>query len=158
MGALAARAFVASALVALISPPAEGAQHDEHPFVMPGPPQKVIPAPSPWLTGAQLLQQLDPPHDAPGREAMIREAVKYIMGVYDVSESALWCYTDYKLRPRPKQPPDIMRASAIGYLRKQPPNVLRGRAAVLIVQMWQSKWPCPPDGCCPSVADDEGRR
>lgn len=153
MDSRAALKVLAIVLLAVITSRAATAQHDEHPFVMPGTPEKVIPAPSPWLTGAQLLQQLAPPQNAPGREAMIREAVRYIMGVYDVSESALWCYTDYKLRPTPKEQPEAMRKRAITYLRRQPAKQLNGRAAVLIIRMWQERWPCPPDGCCPTARD-----
>jgi len=60
---------------------------DEHPFIMPGTPAKTIPAPTPWFTGAQLLRQLQLPEHV--------DAVKYVMGVYDATESGLWCYTDY---------------------------------------------------------------
>lgn len=154
MGATSALRLVAFIYVASIAPcTLAAAQHGEHPLVMPGTPEKVIPAPSPWLTGSQLLQQLDPPHNAPSREATIREAVRYMMGVYDVSESALWCYTDSKLRPTPKQEPEAMLKSAITYLRKQRAKELNGRAAVLIIRMWQERWPCPPDGCCPTVKE-----
>jgi hypothetical protein len=119
------------------------AQDDEHPFVMPGTPAKTIPAPSPWYTGAQLLRALEQPEHA--------EAVKYVMGVYDATESGLWCYTDYKPRPTPKQPPETMRRQAIDFLNRLPHVRLKERGAALVIEMWQTKWPCPPDGCCPGL-------
>lgn len=122
---------------------------DEHPFQMPGTPAKVVPAPTPWLTGEQLLLQLDPPANAPGRQSMIDGATGYLKGNFDATESGLWCYTDGKRRPTPKQTPDAMRASVIAHLRTQSHRALQGKAAVLVVQMWQDKWPCSPDGCCP---------
>lgn len=119
------------------------AQDDEHRIVMPGTPAKTIPAPTPWLSGAQLLHQLEQPEHA--------EAVKYVMGVYDATESGLWCYTDYKPRPTPKQPPEAMRKQAIEFLRRLPRARLKERGAALVIEMWQTKWPCPPDGCCPGL-------
>lgn len=119
------------------------AQDDEHPFVMPGTPAKTIPAPAPWLTGAQLLRQLEQPEHT--------EAVKYVMGVFDATESGLWCYTDYKRRPTPKQPPEVMRKQLTGFLRHLPRARLEERGAALVIEMWQTKWPCPPDGCCPGL-------
>jgi hypothetical protein len=119
--------------------PASRAQDDEHPFIMPGTPAKTIPAPSPWLTGAQLLQQLEQ-GDA--------GAVEYLKGVFDATESSLWCYTGrthVKLR---KQPPEVMRADAVAFLRKLPAAQRKDRASDLLVRMWQIRWPCPPDNCC----------
>jgi hypothetical protein len=113
---------------------------DEHPFIMPGMPAKTVPAPSPWLTGAQLLRRL---------EAGDANTVEYLKGVYDATESGLWCYTDYKRRPTPKQAPDAMRRQAIAFLRRLPRARLKKRGAALVIEMWQTKWPCPPDGCCP---------
>jgi hypothetical protein len=113
---------------------------DEHPFIMPGTPAKTIPAPSPWLTGAQLLQQL---------ERGDASAIEYLKGVYDATESGLWCYTSRKHVKLRKQSPEAMRVDAVAYLRQSPASKLKARAAVLIVQMWQDRWPCPPDGCCP---------
>jgi hypothetical protein len=113
---------------------------DEHPFIMPGTPAKTVPAPSPWLTGAQLLRRLEE-GDA--------GAVEYVKGVYDATESGLWCYTDRRQIKLRKQSPEAMRTDAISYLRRQRATKLRERAAVLIVRMWQDRWPCPPDFCCP---------
>jgi hypothetical protein len=114
-------------------------QDDEHPFIMPGTPEKTVPAPSPWLTGAQLLRQLEQ------RDA---GAVEYLKGVFDATESGLWCYTSRKHMKLRKQSPEAMRTDAMTYLRQWPASKLKERAAVLIVQMWQDRWPCPPDGCC----------
>jgi hypothetical protein len=134
------RGAAALALVlAATSMPVSQAQEDDHPFIMPGTPAKTVPAPSPWLTGAQLLRQL---------EQADASAVEYLKGVYDATESGLWCYTDRKHVKLRKQPPDTMRADAVSYLRKVPAAKLKDRAAVLIVRMWQERWPCPPDGCC----------
>lgn len=134
----------------LLASASKAQNHDEeHPFRMPGTPSKVVPAPTPWLTGAQLLRQLDPSAQTPNRQALINEATKYLMGVYDATESGLWCYTDGRPRPTLKQPPDTMRANTLSYLRKLPKEKLKEKAAVLVVNMWQYTWPCPPDGCCP---------
>lgn len=119
--------------------PASQAQDDEHPFIMPGTPAKTIPAPSPWFTGAQLLQKLER-----GDAGM----VEYLKGVFDATESGLWCYTDYKPRPAPKQSPEAMRKQAVEFLRRLPRVRLKERGAALVIEMWQTKWPCPPDGCC----------
>ncbi len=116
------------------------AQVDEHPLIMPGTPAKTIPAPSPWLTGEQLLRQLERPNET--------QAIQYIKGVFDATESGLWCYTARNHIRLRKQEPAVMRAETLAYLRKQPSKKLRDRAAVLIVQMWQERWPCPPDSCC----------
>ncbi|MFJ1470076.1 Rap1a/Tai family immunity protein [Massilia orientalis] len=106
---------------------------------MPGTPAKSVPAPSPWRTGAQLLRQLER-----GDEG----AVEYIKGVYDATESGLWCYTSRKHVKLRKQPPETMRADVVAYLRKLPATQQKVRAAELLVRMWQIRWPCPPDGCC----------
>lgn len=130
---------------------AQGHDHGQHPFVMPGTPAKTIPAPAPWLTGEQLLKRLDPPQNTPNRQPTIDEAVKYLMGVYDATESGVWCYTDSRPRPMPKQPPEVMRKAAVAYLRKLQPQQRLGKAAALMVHMWQQSWPCPPSGCCPGL-------
>lgn len=133
-------AVLLSLMLAAASVPASQVPDDEHPFIMPGTPRKTIPAPSPWLTGAQLLRQLEEGDDG---------AVQYLKGVYDATESGLWCYTDHRQIKLRKQSPETMRAEAMAYLRKRSAVKLRERAAVLIVRMWGERWPCPPDGCCP---------
>ena len=127
-------------LLAAASVPAAQVPDDEHPFIMPGTPAKTIPAPAPWLTGAELLRRL---------EQGDVDAVEYLKGVYDATESGLWCYTDYKRRPTPKQSPEVMRKQAIKFLRGLPRRRLKERGAPLVIEMWQTKWPCPPDGGCP---------
>lgn len=127
-------------MLAAASTPALQAQDDEHPFVMPGTPAKTIPAPSPWLSGEQLLRRLEQ-GDA--------GAVEYVKGVFDSTESSLWCYTGrahVKLR---KQSPEAMRADAVAFLRKLPAAQRKERASDQLVRMWQIRWPCPPDNCCP---------
>jgi hypothetical protein len=113
---------------------------DEHPFIMPGTPAKTVPAPSPWLTAGDLLRRLEQ-GDA--------GAIQYVKGVYDATESGLWCYTGrthVKLR---KQSPEAMRRDATAYLRKLKAAQRKERASDHLVRMWQERWPCPPDGCCP---------
>jgi hypothetical protein len=113
---------------------------DEHPFIMPGTPAKTVPAPSPWLTAGDLLRRLEQ-GDA--------GAIQYVKGVYDATESGLWCYTGrthVKLR---KQSPEAMRRDATAYLRKLKAVQRKERASDHLVRMWQERWPCPPDGCCP---------
>ncbi len=129
-------------LLAAASVPASQVPDDEHPFIMPGTPAKTIPAPTPWLTGAQLLQKLER-----GDSGM----VEYLKGVFDATESGLWCYTDYKPRPTPKLSPEAMRKQAVEFLRGLPRGRLKERGAALMIEMWQIKWPCPPDGCCPGL-------
>lgn len=111
-------------------------------------PEKTVPAPVPWLTGAQLLARLDPPAGAPGRKTGIERATTYLMGVYDATESGLWCYTDKRPRPTPKQAPEVMRAATVAYLRRLQAGELKEKASVLVVRMWRETWPCPPEGCC----------
>lgn len=145
MGAVSNVRSAAAALALMLaaaSVPASQPQDDEHPFIMPGTPEKTIPAPSPWFTGAQLLQKLE--RGDPGM-------VEYLKGVFDATESGLWCYTDYKPRPTPKQSPDAMRKEAVEFLRRLPRARLKQRGAALVIEMWQIKWPCPPDGCCPGL-------
>lgn len=128
-----------SLLLATASTPASAAQDDEHPFVMPGMPAKTIPAPSPWLTGEQLLRRLEQ-GDA--------GAVEYVKGVFDATESGLWCYTGrthVKLR---KQAPEAMREDAVAFLRQLPAAQRKDRASDQLVRMWQIRWPCLPDNCC----------
>ena len=134
------RAAAALALIlAAASAPAFQAQDDEHPFIMPGTPAKTVPAPSPWITGEQLLRQLEKGETG---------AVEYLKGVYDATESGLWCYTDRKHVKLRKQSPEAMRTDAVAYLRKLPAAKLKDRGSDLLVRMWQMRWPCPPDGCC----------
>jgi hypothetical protein len=133
---------VVALTLAVASVPASQAQDDEHPFIMPGTPAKTIPAPAPWFTGAQLLQKLER-----GDAGM----VEYLKGVFDATESGLWCYTDYKPRPTPKQSPEAMQKQAVEFLRGLPRARLKERGAALVIEMWKIKWPCPPDGCCPGL-------
>ncbi|MGB9109711.1 MAG: Rap1a/Tai family immunity protein [Telluria sp.] len=126
-------------MLAAASLPASQVQDDEHPFIMPGTPAKTVPAPAPWFTGAQLLKQL-----AQGDAG----AVDYLKGVYDATESGLWCYTSRQHVKLRKQTPEVMRADAMAFLRKLPAAQQKDRASDLLVRMWQIRWPCPPDGCC----------
>jgi hypothetical protein len=128
-----------SLLLALASTSASRAQDDEHPFIMPGTPAKTVQAPSPWITSEQLLRRLEQ-GDA--------SAVEYVKGVFDATESGLWCYTGrthVKLR---KQAPEDMRADAVAFLRKLPAAQRKDRASDQLVRMWQIRWPCPPHNCC----------
>lgn len=120
------------------APGAPGQEHG-HPLIMPGTPAKTVPSPSPWLTGAQLLRRLEQ-GDA--------GAVAYVKGVFDATESGLWCYTGGKHVKMRKQPPETMRADAMAFLRKLPAAQRNDRASDQLVRMWQIRWPCPPDNCC----------
>jgi hypothetical protein len=133
------RALLYTAALGLTLATAVFAQ-EEHPPILPGTPTKTIPAPRPWLTGAELLRLL---------EQNDRAAVAYLKGVFDATESGLWCYTDYRRRPTPKQSAEVMQRQTVDLLHRLPPDKLKERAAVLVVRMWQDRWPCPPDGCCP---------
>jgi len=135
-------AAILCVVLAAADVPASGTQADEHGFIMPGTPEKTVPAPSPWVTGADLLHELE--HgDA--------ESIAYLKGVYDATESGLWCFTDHRHRQIPKQSEQTLRKQAIEFLRRLPRARLHERGAGLIIEMWQTKWPCPPDGCCPGM-------
>lgn len=130
--------FVLSLLLATAAP-ASRAQDDEHAFVMPGVPAKTIPSPSPWVTSDELLRRLEQGDSS---------AVEYVKGVFDATESGLWCYTGrthVKLR---KQAPEAIRADVVEFLRQLPAARRKERASDQLVRMWQIRWPCPPDGCC----------
>lgn len=108
---------------------------DEH---RPLPP---IRAEVPWMTGAQLLQKLGRPADAAAAE-------DYIRGVYDATEHRDWCHAgpDGKALPKPRS--GDMQAQAREGLRAMSADQLKRGAAALLAEIWQGKWPCPPDGCC----------
>jgi hypothetical protein len=104
-------------------------------------PVKPIPAAAPWLTGAQLLQRLGRPTEAAAAE-------DYIQGVHDATEHKDWCYAGPNGKPLPKQRPVDLQTRILAGLRALPQNQLKRNAAQLVVEIWQDKWPCPPDGCC----------
>lgn len=108
---------------------------DEH---QPLPP---IPAEAPWMTGARLLQKLARPADAAAAE-------DYIMGVYDATEHRDWCHAGPDGRALPKPRSADLQAQARDGLRAMSADRLKGSAAVLLAEIWQDKWPCPPNGCC----------
>lgn len=108
---------------------------DEH---RPLPP---IQAEAPWMTGAQLLQKLARPAEAAAAE-------DYIKGVYDATEHKDWCHAGPDGKALPKQRSGDMQASVRAALGALPAAQLRRRAADLLLDIWQDKWPCPPDGCC----------
>jgi hypothetical protein len=109
---------------------------DEH---RPVPP---VPKVAPWLTGAELLRQLSTPAEA-------RDAEIYIKGAHDATERKEWCFKDRSGRAPPKPRPADLQAFVREGLRALPPAELKRNAADLIIELWQDKWPCPPDGCCP---------
>lgn len=108
---------------------------DEH---RPVPP---IQAATPWLTGFQLLQKLSRPGEATAAE-------EYVRGVYDATEHSEWCHVgrDGKLLPKPRSAD--LQAQVRAALSALPGDQLKRRAAKLLVESWQDKWPCPPNGCC----------
>jgi hypothetical protein len=108
---------------------------DEH---RPLPP---IPAEAPWMTGAHLLQKLGKPAEAASAE-------DYIRGVYDATEHRDWCLAGPDGKALPKPRPGDMQALMRASLGALPATQLKRSAAVLLTEIWQDKWPCPPDGCC----------
>jgi hypothetical protein len=108
---------------------------DEH---RPLPP---IPAEAPWMTGAQLLQKLARPAEAAAAE-------DYIRGVYDATEHKDWCHAGPNGKALPKPRSAEMQAQARAALAELSAAQLRRSAAVLLTEIWQETWPCPPDGCC----------
>jgi hypothetical protein len=108
---------------------------DEH---RPIPP---IPAAAPWMTGAQLLQKLSRPAEAAAAE-------EYIRGAFDATEHSEWCYIGHNGKPLPKPRSTDLQAQVRDALGALPAEQLKRRAAKLLVEAWQNKWPCPPNGCC----------
>lgn len=102
---------------------------------------KPIPPAAPWMTGRELLQRLSRPPTAP-------EAGMYIEGVQDATEHRDWCYATGDGRAAPRQRPADMQAQVLAGLRALDEAQLRRPAAELLVEIWQARWPCPPDGCC----------
>jgi hypothetical protein len=94
--------------------------------------------PFPWVTGEQLLQQLD----RPANQADAAAAVAYLKGVMDASADRQWCYS----LTRPGT--GLVQPALTDKLRSLAPAQATQSAAVLAVQAWQEKWPCPPKGCC----------
>lgn len=127
----------AAFLLALALALAAHAQDDEHNRPVP-----ELPKVAPWMTGAELLRKLSSPTEA-------HEAELYIKGAHDASERREWCFADRtgKAPARPR-PPDLQAFVRNG-LRAMPAAALKRNAADLLIEMWQEKWPCPPDGCCP---------
>jgi hypothetical protein len=109
---------------------------DEH---RPVPP---LPKVAPWMTGAQLVQKLSSPAEA-------RDAELYIKGAHDATERKEWCFADRSGKAPPKPRPPDLQAFVLNGLHALPPAELKRNAADLIIELWQDKWPCPPDGCCP---------
>lgn len=62
----------------------------------------------------------------------------YIEGVHDLSEGKSWCYSQ-----RYEPGPDALLDDIYVGLHKLPPQLLKGNAADLIVDIWRKKWPCP---------------
>jgi hypothetical protein len=108
---------------------------DEH---RPLPP---IPKAAPWMTGARLVQMLASPTEA-------RDAELYIKGAHDATERREWCFIDRNGKVPTKPRAVDLQAFILGGLRALPPAELKRNAADLLIELWQDKWPCPPDGCC----------
>jgi hypothetical protein len=100
-----------------------------------------IAAEAPWMTGAQLLQRLSRPVDAAAAE-------EYIKGVYDATEHKDWCHAGPDGKALTKPRPGDIQAQARAALGALPAAQLKRSAAALLTEIWQDKWPCPPDGCC----------
>jgi hypothetical protein len=94
--------------------------------------------PFPWVTGEQLLQQLD----RPASQAEAAAAVAYLKGVMDVSADRQWCYS------LTKPGTGLVQPALTDKLRSLKAAQAKQSAAVLAVQAWQEKWPCPAKGCC----------
>jgi hypothetical protein len=108
---------------------------DEH---RPLPP---IPAGAPWMTGQHLLEKLSRPAEAAAAE-------DYIKGAYDATEHKDWCHAGPDGRALPKPRSGDLQLQARAALAALPAAQLRRNAAALLTEIWQEKWPCPPDGCC----------
>jgi len=94
--------------------------------------------PFPWMTGEQLLRQLEQPTS----QADAAAAVAYLQGVMDASADRQWCYS------LTKPGTGLVQPALTDKLRSLAPAQAKQNAAVLVVQAWQEKWPCPPKGCC----------
>ncbi|GAB3436682.1 hypothetical protein GCM10027320_22530 [Massilia solisilvae] len=93
--------------------------------------------PFPWMSGAQLLRQLDHPANA----AESAEAVAYLKGVMDATADREWCYS------QAKPGTGLLQPALTDVLRTLEPAARQANAARLAVQAWQAKWPCTV-GCC----------
>jgi hypothetical protein len=94
------------------------------------------------MTGAELVRMLSTPSES-------HDAELYIKGAHDATERKEWCFADRSGKaPAKPRPPDL-QSFVLNGLRALPRAELKRNAADLILQLWQDKWPCPPDGCCP---------
>lgn len=94
--------------------------------------------PFPWVTGEQLLQYLERPTSQADADA----AAAYLRGVMDASADRQWCYS--RTKPGTAQLQPVLTDK----LHSLAPAQAKQSAAALAVQAWQTKWPCPPKGCC----------
>lgn len=125
----------AAFLLALVFALTARAQDDEHR------PVPALPKVAPWMTGAELLRKLSSPAEA-------HDAEMYVQGAHDASERREWCLADRSGKVVKPRPPDLQAFVRNG-LRALPVAALKRNAADLLIELWQDKWPCPPDGCCP---------
>lgn len=65
----------------------------------------------------------------------------YIQAVHDATEGTAWCWSE-RYRPLPHE----LEADARQALQRMSAAELKRSAAQLIVQVWQSRWPCPSNG------------
>jgi hypothetical protein len=127
------RALLVAALALALTAQAQDDEHRELP---------PIPTVAPYLTGAELVRKLASPQEA-------HDAELYIKGAHDATERKLWCLRDRSWKAPPKMRSPDLQAFALNGLRALPPAQLKRNAADLLLELWQDKWPCPPDGCCP---------
>jgi hypothetical protein len=75
-------------------------------------------------------------------------AEEYIRGTFDATEPGVWCHVGPNGKVLPKPRSADLQAQARAILGALPADQLKRRAAKLLVESWQDKWPCPPNGCC----------
>lgn len=106
---------------------------------------------APWMTGAQIAEQLRWPDNAattfdltPSQRSDRDAARAYIVGVHDATEGRRWCFSQ-KYKPGPEA---IQEQVTLG-LMALPKKELKRNAADLIVEILASTYPCKPSRSTP---------
>lgn len=96
---------------------------------------------APRMSGQALVSQFSGPSNAgnlPWDErdfARHQLAQGYLDGVNDTTEGSLWCYNG-------RWESEERDMDVIGALKKLPPEILKGNAALLVVNFLRDKYPC----------------
>lgn len=113
--------------------------------------------PSPRMTGERLLKRLESVDPVTGpwsldsnvsREELaylhtvtnVEFVQGYVAALYDATEGKTWCYSEKYKVPKP----DTFWDESRWGLNRLSSAQLKRNAADLLVEIWRSKWPCPP--------------